>query len=236
MLWPLGGVAYVKPPQRPGATLWAIAAGPLVNVALAPLLYGALWPRARRDGRRRRPMRTAFGVSVLDRCGLFVFKHPARVSAGWRQILRSVLWFFMSRGRSLMTATVIGSLVWRGLRGWRCGRATGGWADCGVREKQLLEQLQSGAGDGEAGEDSAARGVLRARAAGWLLRWGRFGSARVARSSSTHLPAGGVPALRDAVSHDGLPGLQRAGAVERVGGGDVAKRGVVSSSFGGAGN
>jgi Zn-dependent protease len=33
MLWPLGGVASVSPPQRPGATLWTIAAGPLVNVA-----------------------------------------------------------------------------------------------------------------------------------------------------------------------------------------------------------
>src|SRR5881275_698765 len=38
VLWPLGGVAYVDPPQRPGATLWSIAAGPLVNVALAPIL------------------------------------------------------------------------------------------------------------------------------------------------------------------------------------------------------
>src|SRR5436190_20467024 len=33
VLWPLGGVAYVDPPPRPGATLWSIAAGPLVNVA-----------------------------------------------------------------------------------------------------------------------------------------------------------------------------------------------------------
>src|SRR5580693_2280469 len=33
VLWPIGGVAYVNPPQRPGATLWSIAAGPLVNVA-----------------------------------------------------------------------------------------------------------------------------------------------------------------------------------------------------------
>src|SRR6201984_52333 len=40
VLWPLGGVAYVDPPPRPGATLWSIAAGPLVNVALAPLLFG----------------------------------------------------------------------------------------------------------------------------------------------------------------------------------------------------
>src|SRR6185295_17965259 len=38
VLWPLGGVAYVDPPQRPGATLWSIAAGPLVNVALVPVL------------------------------------------------------------------------------------------------------------------------------------------------------------------------------------------------------
>src|SRR5437868_14320571 len=38
VLWPLGGVAYVDPPPRPGATLWAIAAGPLVNVVLLPVL------------------------------------------------------------------------------------------------------------------------------------------------------------------------------------------------------
>src|SRR3954471_17152400 len=38
VLWPLGGVAYVAPPQRPGAMLWSIAAGPLVNVALFPII------------------------------------------------------------------------------------------------------------------------------------------------------------------------------------------------------
>src|SRR5215467_8053662 len=44
VLWPLGGVAYVDPPPRPGATLWSIAAGPLVNVVLLPtfLLLGKL--------------------------------------------------------------------------------------------------------------------------------------------------------------------------------------------------
>src|ERR1039458_8367538 len=36
-LCPLGGVASVAPPQRPGATLWSIAAGPLVNVVLMPI-------------------------------------------------------------------------------------------------------------------------------------------------------------------------------------------------------
>src|SRR5919108_1788912 len=43
VLWPLGGVAYVDPPPRAGATLWSIAAGPLVNVALVPLLSGVGW-------------------------------------------------------------------------------------------------------------------------------------------------------------------------------------------------
>src|SRR5438105_9608013 len=38
VLWPMGGVAYVDPPPRPGATLWSIVAGPLVNVVLMPLL------------------------------------------------------------------------------------------------------------------------------------------------------------------------------------------------------
>src|SRR3954462_1143283 len=42
VLWPLGGVAYVAPPQRPGAMLWSIAAGPLVNVVLLPILTGLL--------------------------------------------------------------------------------------------------------------------------------------------------------------------------------------------------
>src|SRR5437868_4633881 len=39
VLWPLGGVAYVNPPPRPGPTLCSIAAGPLVNVVLIPVLY-----------------------------------------------------------------------------------------------------------------------------------------------------------------------------------------------------
>src|ERR1051325_5213562 len=42
VLWPLGGVAFVDPPPRPGAVLWSIAAGPLVNVVLAPCLTSSL--------------------------------------------------------------------------------------------------------------------------------------------------------------------------------------------------
>ena len=41
MLWPLGGLAFVQPPQRPGPFLWSIAAGPLVNVVLLPITFVA---------------------------------------------------------------------------------------------------------------------------------------------------------------------------------------------------
>src|ERR1700686_545910 len=40
LLWPLGGIAFVRPPARPGAVLWSIAAGPLVNLALMPIFFG----------------------------------------------------------------------------------------------------------------------------------------------------------------------------------------------------
>src|SRR5262245_17685385 len=43
VLWPLGGVALVNPPPRPGAFLWSIAAGPLVNVFLVPVTVGLVF-------------------------------------------------------------------------------------------------------------------------------------------------------------------------------------------------
>lgn len=109
MLWPLGGVAYVDPPQRPGATLWAIAAGPLVNVALAPVLYLASvvtrpsgWPDVTTDLHR-------FVIAVLwIDIGLFLFNILPVYPLDGGQILRSLLWFFMGRAKSLMTATIIG--------------------------------------------------------------------------------------------------------------------------------
>src|SRR5207244_11952070 len=44
MLWPLGGVAFVSPPPRPGAVLWSIVAGPLVAVRLHPVTFLPLLP------------------------------------------------------------------------------------------------------------------------------------------------------------------------------------------------
>jgi Zn-dependent protease len=111
VLWPLGGVAYVDPPPRPGATLWSIAAGPLVNVALAPILYGVIvlgrsqgWAESSPDAYAL--ARAIFYIDV----GLLVFNILPIYPLDGGQIFRSLLWFVLGRGRSLMVATVVGIL------------------------------------------------------------------------------------------------------------------------------
>ncbi|HLV86045.1 MAG TPA: M50 family metallopeptidase [Candidatus Sulfotelmatobacter sp.] len=106
VLWPLGGVAYVDPPPRPGATLWSIAAGPLVNVALLPILALLLYS-AHSVG----VSPNVYGlISILLRIdlGLFIFNILPIYPLDGGQILRSLLWFVMGRARSLLVATVLG--------------------------------------------------------------------------------------------------------------------------------
>ena len=115
LLWPFGGVAYVNPPQRPGATLWSIAAGPLVNVALAPILIAFYrmgqslgWPTTMPD----------FSHFLFRICWingiLLAFNILPIYPLDGGQILRSLLWFALGRARSLMVATVIGFIVLAG--------------------------------------------------------------------------------------------------------------------------
>jgi Zn-dependent protease len=109
MLWPFGGVAYVSPPERPGATLWSIAAGPLVNVVLAPVLIGAIVV-ARMIGLPSGWLDAYLllkAVLLIDLL-LLAFNILPIYPLDGGQILRSLLWFVLGRGRSLMVATVIG--------------------------------------------------------------------------------------------------------------------------------
>lgn len=103
MLWPLGGIAYVDPPSRPGATLWSIAAGPLVNVALLPVLLGAIVVMPVGSD-----IRLLFrSLAVID-VGLFVFNILPVYPLDGGQILRALLWFAIGRLRSLVAAATIG--------------------------------------------------------------------------------------------------------------------------------
>ena len=109
MLWPLGGVAYVDPPQRPGATLWSIAAGPLVNVALMPILYAALMMGRSLGWQHSMPDAYVFVRAILAiDIGLLVFNILPIYPLDGGQILRSLLWFPLGRARSLMVATILG--------------------------------------------------------------------------------------------------------------------------------
>jgi Zn-dependent protease len=116
VLWPLGGVAYVNPPPRPGATLWSIAAGPLVNVVLFPVLVlvGAIgrslgWPASMPNAYGL--LRAVFYVNF----GLLLFNLLPIYPLDGGQILRSLLWFVLGRARSLMVTTAFGFVGVAGL-------------------------------------------------------------------------------------------------------------------------
>src|SRR6266480_962222 len=116
VLWPLGGVAYVSPPQRPGATLWSIAAGPLVNVALAPILTllvvlgrSSGWADAMPDAYKF--LRAVWFLNF----GLLIFNLLPIYPLDGGQILRSLLWFVLGRARSLLVAVSIGFIGVAGL-------------------------------------------------------------------------------------------------------------------------
>ena len=109
VLWPLGGIAFVNPPPRAGAMLWSIAAGPLVNVILYPILSyavhlaaGAGWMETNLDAYK--------AVRWLGRLnfGLLVFNLLPIYPLDGGQILRAILWFPLGQIRSLFIAAGIG--------------------------------------------------------------------------------------------------------------------------------
>jgi len=109
VLWPLGGVAYVNPPPRAGATLWSIAAGPLVNVVFIPVLYTiGMLSRSLGDGQTLQDVRVLVHSVWIINLVLLGFNLLPVYPLDGGQIFRSLLWFVLGRARSLMVATVVG--------------------------------------------------------------------------------------------------------------------------------
>ncbi len=124
LLWPFGGVAYVNPPQRPGAMLWSLFAGPLVNIVLFPILTGTFIFVQSLGWGTTYPDAFTF-IYMVGRINLvlLIFNMLPAYPLDGGQILRSLLWFVLGRARSLMAATVISFIlipcliayaVWRG--------------------------------------------------------------------------------------------------------------------------
>jgi Zn-dependent protease len=152
VLWPLGGVAYVDPPPRPGATLWSIAAGPLVNVVLLVIITIVgisvknlgLWPAF---PNLHALMRALWYINF----GLLIFNLLPIYPLEGGQILRSLLWFVLGRARSLMAATIVGFIGVLGLvflaayihSGWFAILSVFILMNCwaGLRQAQALSKL-----------------------------------------------------------------------------------------------
>lgn len=128
ILWPLGGIAFVQPPPRPGAELWSIVAGPLVNVLLIPVIYGLLWSRAAYGWGIDYPdlgrlLRAVWWMNIM----LLLFNILPVYPLDGGQILRSLLWFVVGRARSLQIASIIGFIAIPVLAGFLLLNNRGNW-------------------------------------------------------------------------------------------------------------
>lgn len=109
ILWPLGGIAFVNPPPRPGAYLWSIAAGPLVNVVLYPILSTLLSAAVNGQWMETNPDAFIFVHSLWQiNAVLLIFNLLPIYPLDGGQIVRGLLWFAVGRIRSLKIASVIG--------------------------------------------------------------------------------------------------------------------------------
>jgi len=116
VLWLLGGVAYVSPPQRPGAQLWSIAAGPLVNVFLIPVFSALVMVSSHFGWYDTYPDAYELIHNVWKiNLGLLIFNLMPVYPLDGGQILRSLLWFVFGRANSLLAASIIGFIGLAGL-------------------------------------------------------------------------------------------------------------------------
>src|SRR5205823_9401714 len=109
ILWPLGGIAFVSPPRRPGAYLWSIAAGPLVNVALIPIIGTAFAAALHQHALgASRDSLVFWGQLRLINYSLLIFNLLPIFPLDGGQIVRGLLWYPFGEIRSLQISSVLG--------------------------------------------------------------------------------------------------------------------------------
>jgi Zn-dependent protease len=109
VLWPLGGIAFVQPPARPGAVLWSIAAGPLVNLILVPVTIVA-FVVANSQGLNHddKGLGQFLFMIMFMNFFLFIFNMLPIYPLDGGQILQALLWFAIGQATSLMVVSIIG--------------------------------------------------------------------------------------------------------------------------------
>lgn len=115
-LWPLGGIAYVHLPARPGATLWGIFAGPLVNVVLLGIFFaiGMVFITPERIAAQPDICRFLNSLIYINTVLLLFNLLPVYPLDGG-QIFRALLWFVIGPVFSLIVAAIVGILGGLGL-------------------------------------------------------------------------------------------------------------------------
>ena len=171
VLWPLGGIAFVSPPARPGAMLWSIAAGPLVNLALVPIFTCAQFAAAHSGLVNTNPD-AYLGITWLGRInlGLLIFNLLPIYPLDGGQILRALLWFPFGQIRSLFIATAVGFVgaaalllaavwwqsFWIGIMAFfLLSRASLGWRQARYLREEALEERRAAPADSALPEKKA---------------------------------------------------------------------------------
>ena len=112
VLWPLGGIALVRPPVRPGPLLWTIVAGPLVNFLLIPVLGGLALLGDHFDWAAVNADLPLFLWAVFWINGwLLLFNLIPIYPMDGGQILHALLWFVLGRAESLLIVSILGMVL-----------------------------------------------------------------------------------------------------------------------------
>ncbi|MBI5723282.1 MAG: site-2 protease family protein [Planctomycetes bacterium] len=111
LLWPLGGIAYVRLPARPGATLWGIFAGPLVNLIFAGIffVFGMVLLPPERPAVQSDAYTFFFWIVRIN-IALLIFNLLPIYPLDGGQIFRALLWFLLGPIISLIIAALVGIL------------------------------------------------------------------------------------------------------------------------------